>query len=81
MAGEAIAAGVGIFILLFFVLWIVIAVGSLLLMIFWILMIVDVAKRDFKNENDKILWILIVILASWIGALVYYFVIKKPDKH
>lgn len=44
-------------------------------------MIIDVTKRKFKKENDKILWILVVILASWIGALIYYFIIKKPNKH
>lgn len=64
-------------ILLFFLAIIALAV---FLTVFWILMIIDVAKRKFKNENDKIVWILIVILLSWLGAVIYYFVIKK-DKH
>ncbi len=51
------------------------------LTVFWILMIIDVAKRNFKNENDKVVWILIVILLSWLGATIYYFVIKKENKH
>jgi len=45
----------------------------------WIWMLVDVAKRDFKEDNDKIIWILIVVLAGWIGALIYYFLIKRKD--
>ena len=83
MATEAAAAGaiVGGFFLFIFLIWLLIIVVGILSFIFWIFMIVDVAKRDFKQENDKILWILVVILAGIIGALIYYFVIKKPDKH
>lgn len=77
VAGTAIA---GIFLFLILI-WLAIIVGMILLMIFWIFMIVDVAKRKFKEENDKIVWILVVILANWIGATIYYFVIKRPNKH
>lgn len=45
--------------------------------VFWILMIVDCANRKFKNENDKIVWILILIFLQVIGAIIYYFVIKS----
>lgn len=65
-------------ILLLFLFFIVLAV---FLTVFWVLMIIDIAKRKFKNENDKIIWILIVILLSWLGAVIYYFVIKKDNKH
>lgn len=50
------------------------------LFIFWVLMIIDIAKKKFKNDNDKIVWILIVIFLNWIGAIIYYFVIKKRGK-
>ncbi len=49
----------------------------ILLFAFWIWMIVDCAKRDFKNSNEKIVWIVAVALMGWIGALVYYIVIKS----
>jgi hypothetical protein len=83
MAGSAAAAGAmfgGLF-LIIFIIWLLVIIGIILLFIFWIFMIVDVAKRDFKKENDKIVWILVVVLASYIGAIIYYFVIKKPDVH
>jgi len=48
----------------------------LLITAFWIWMIVDCIQRKFKNETEKIIWILAVILLTWIGALVYYFVIR-----
>ncbi len=82
MADPAITGlAAGGFVLFFFVIFIAIFVLSILAMIFWIFMIVDAAKRKFNNENDKTLWILVVVLAGVIGAIVYYFVIKKPDKH
>ncbi len=32
------------------------------LFVLWILMVIDCVKRNFKNENDKIVWILFIIL-------------------
>jgi len=68
------------FIFLIF-LWFAIIALSIFLFVFWILMIIDVAQRKFKNENDKIVWILIVALLQGIGAIIYYFAIKRPNKH
>lgn len=80
MAAE-VAAGIGLLVLFIIFFWLFVFIAMILLFIFWIFMIVDVAKRQFKKENDKIAWILVVILAGYIGAIVYYFVIKREDKH
>ncbi|MBD3253057.1 hypothetical protein GF386_04960 [Candidatus Pacearchaeota archaeon] len=48
--------------------------------IFWIFMIVDCANRKFRDENEKIAWIMIIVLANIIGAIIYYFLVKKPDR-
>lgn len=54
---------------------------AILATVFWIWMIVDCARRNFKNDNDKILWILVIVLAGIIGAIIYYFVVKfEQDK-
>lgn len=50
--------------------------------IVWIIALVDCAKRenmDFPSptENSKVLWILIVVLAGGVGAIVYYFIVMK----
>jgi nitrate reductase gamma subunit len=47
--------------------------------VFWIRMIIDCAGREFKNPNDKIIWILIIILFHFLGAVIYWAVIKKSD--
>ncbi len=45
-------------------------------MIYWILMLIDCIKRDnWESDNDKTLWILIILLAGIIGALIYRFVV------
>jgi len=82
MAGEtAIAGGILGIVLLFFLIWFAFIGLGILALVFWIFMIVDVAKRKFKEENDRIMWILIIIFTGIIGALIYYFMIKKPNKH
>ena len=83
MAAETVGALVGlgaiaVILLIFF--WLVMAAVSILALIFWIFMLVDVVKRKFPQENDRIVWILVVVLAGFIGAIVYYFVVKAKDK-
>jgi len=67
--------------LLFILVWFFLLAVSIFGLIIWIIMLVDVVQRKFKNENDKVMWILIVVLTGIIGALIYYFIIKRPNKH
>jgi len=48
--------------------------------VFWILMLVDCVKRKFKEDVEKIVWVLVIILTGIIGALIYYFIVKVKDK-
>jgi len=77
---EAAGAGlaIGMMILIFSLILIIL---SIFFFVFWILMIVDAANRKFKNQDDRVMWILIIVLAHFIGAIIYYFIIKHPDKH
>lgn len=52
---------------------------AILLLAFWIWMIVDCAKRKFKNDVEKIVWIVVIVLGGWIGALVYLIVIRMMN--
>jgi TctA family transporter len=69
-----IETGITILFLLFWMLILALAIGGF---VFWILMLVDAAQRDFKKEDEKIVWILVIVLAGWIGALVYFFAGRK----
>lgn len=70
--------GLGIIGVLLFIMALVVI--PILASIFWIWMLVDCATRNFKNKNDKVVWILVIILLHIIGAMIYYFLIRKKIK-
>ena len=47
--------------------------------IFWVWMLVECATKEPANGNDKIVWILIILLTHCLGALLYFF-IRKPRR-
>ncbi|NER81084.1 MAG: PLDc_N domain-containing protein [Leptolyngbya sp. SIO1D8] len=47
--------------------------------IFWIWMLVDCALQESSQGNTKIVWILIIIFTSWIGAFAY-FLFRRPQR-
>ncbi len=47
--------------------------------ILWIWMLVDCATNEPSEGNDKILWILVIVLTHWIGALIYLLV-RRPER-
>jgi len=47
--------------------------------VFWIWMLVDCATRESSEGNDKIVWTIIIIFASLIGALIYFFA-RRPKR-
>lgn len=47
--------------------------------IFWIWMIIDCATKESSEGNDKIIWILIILLTNFIGALIYFFA-RRPTR-
>ncbi len=78
-AGGTAAMGfVGIWICAVVVFWL----AGIFLFVVWILMLIDCIKRDnseFPNagESIKIMWLLIIILTNGIGAIIYYFMVRK----
>lgn len=58
---------------------IAIAIG-VLLFVFWLWMLIDCLKRDFKRDYEKIAWILVMIFLHILGAIIYYFVVKIGEK-
>ena len=64
------------FFLLFFCLFGLIALFGT---IFWIWMIVDCATNEPPNTNDKLVWLLVIILTHLVGAAIYYFA-RRPER-
>lgn len=75
---TTVGIGIMIFFVIIAILYIVFFAFAILMFIFWVMMLVDVAQRaNWENENDKTVWILVVVLAGGIGAVIYYFMIKR----
>ena len=54
-------------------------IAPFLVAVFWIAMLVDCLKRKFKDKNDKLVWVIVIVFTSFIGALIYCFIIKRHD--
>jgi hypothetical protein len=64
---------------IFFLIWLCFILFGLVLTIFWVWAIIDCATKEPSEGNDKLVWILVIIFASWIGALVYVLV-RRPKR-
>lgn len=58
--------GIGFFIVLFVV--------GIVAFIFWLMMIIHAASHPIEN---KAMWIIILVLTGIIGAIIYYFAVKR----
>lgn len=47
--------------------------------IFWVWMLIDCATKESSQGNDKLVWIVVIALTNWIGALIYFFV-RRPQR-
>lgn len=55
---------------------VVISLGGLA---FWVWMLIDCIQNEPSEGNDKIVWLLVIVLLSGLGALLYFFV-RRPDR-
>jgi len=42
--------------------------------VFWLLMLIHAASKPI---NDKVVWVVVIALTGIVGALIYYFVVKR----
>ena len=55
-----------------------------LVIVFWLWMLIDCLKRSdgkFKigGNNAKVIWVIVIIFTCFVGALIYYLLIKRKD--
>ncbi|OGE31006.1 hypothetical protein A2631_04975 [Candidatus Daviesbacteria bacterium RIFCSPHIGHO2_01_FULL_44_29] len=48
--------------------------------VFWIWMLVDAIQRKFKDQSERLVWVLVIVFTHFAGALIYYFVVKANSK-
>jgi len=49
----------------------------ILISIFWIWMLVECLRKNFKNSMDKLVWVIVLLFTNILGAILYYFLVKK----
>ena len=70
-AATAVAGGLVIGWVIF---WVIFGgVGFIL----WLWALIDCIRRQFANPNDKILWLVLIILIAWIGPILYLIIGRK----
>lgn len=40
--------------------------------VFWVLTIVEIVRSEFEPKNDRLIYLLLVILLPLIGSIIYY---------
>jgi len=71
-------AGVGVTLFPFLVMIPLFLIG-ILGTAFWIWMLIDCATKESSQGNDKIVWIIVIALTHFIGALIY-FLVRRPTR-
>jgi len=81
---DALALGMaGVFNILFCCFYLFFIILGIVAFILWLWMLIDVVQRkddEFgptSDANSKLLWIIIILLANGLGALIYYFLIYR----
>ncbi len=56
--------------------WIIILITLFLWIIPAIIALIDILKNEF-NDNDKIVWVLVVLFTGLLGAICYFAIGRK----
>ena len=67
--------GLAVFLLLACIIGVMALIGT----IFWMWTIVDCATNEPAEGNDKVMWLVIIVLTNLIGAAIYYFA-RRPER-
>jgi hypothetical protein len=52
---------------------------SLGALVFWIWMLVEALTRETDEGNNRLIWVLVIVFAHWIGALIYLLA-RRPER-
>ena len=65
-------------VLFFLLVFLCIALG-VAAFIFWVWALVDCIRNEPAEGNDKLIWVLVILLLHGIGALIYFFA-RRPER-
>lgn len=47
--------------------------------VLWVWTLVDCIKNEPSEGNDKVIWVVVIAVTSWIGALIYL-IVRRPQR-
>ncbi|MBX2874465.1 MAG: PLDc N-terminal domain-containing protein [Saprospiraceae bacterium] len=59
---------------LFGLMFVMIGLGF---MVLWVVTLVEIIRSDFPGKNDRLIYLLMVILAPVVGTVIYLMVCRK----
>ena len=65
---------VGLFGILFILFIVVLCIAAF---VFWLWMLIDALKNKQLSDNEKLVWVLVLVFTHFIGAVIYFFVARK----
>lgn len=72
IAAALLAGGIGLIIL--------VSLFALVTSVFWIVELVDAARRQFDSDLVKIIWLAVIFFTHVVGAIAYYFAGKPMGR-
>jgi hypothetical protein len=54
------------------VLFIVMGLLGLLMQVFWFWMLIDCIKNEINKNNERVIWVLIMLFFNVLGAVAYF---------
>ncbi len=48
--------------------------------IFWLMALIDILKSEFKNSNNKIIWLIVTVLLPFLGPILYFLIGRTQVK-
>lgn len=57
----------------------VIMVIGIAVVAFWVWLLVDCIKNEPAEGNDRVVWVIVIALLGWLGALIYLLA-RRPTR-
>jgi hypothetical protein len=65
---ELITSSIGL------IIW---ALFSFCCLLLWVFALIDILRNEFKGQNEKLIWVLIIIFVPLLGAILYFVIGRK----
>ncbi|HZS44045.1 MAG TPA: PLDc N-terminal domain-containing protein [Blastocatellia bacterium] len=65
------------FIGIWLLFWLFFLVVGLFGTIFWIWMLIDCVTNNHIKDNEKLLWVIVLVFSHLIGSILYFFIVRQ----